>query len=103
MSKPLVVTIPHSLGKAEASRRLKSGIARIRTTFASKLAVLDESWSGDRLDFRVGLFGQETNGTIDVGENEVRLEVMLPWVLAALAEKAKALVHKHGQLMLEKK
>ena len=29
MSEPLVVTVPHSLGKAEALRRLKSGFARV--------------------------------------------------------------------------
>ena len=32
----------------------------------------------------------------------VRLEVQLPWVLAVLANKAKALVKRQGQLMLEK-
>jgi hypothetical protein len=32
----------------------------------------------------------------------VRLEVQLPWVLALIANKAKALVEKQGRLMLEK-
>ena len=31
-----------------------------------------------------------------------RLEVKLPWLLSMLANKAKALVQKQGQLMLEK-
>jgi hypothetical protein len=103
MSKPLVVTIPHTLGKAEASRRLKAGLKHIRTAFGSRLAVLDEEWVGDQLQFRVGVLGQHASGSIDVAEDEVRLEVALPWLLATLAEKAKSLVRKHGQLMLEKK
>jgi hypothetical protein len=32
MSDPLVVSVPHSLGKAEALRRLKSGFARMTPT-----------------------------------------------------------------------
>jgi hypothetical protein len=103
MSKPLVVIIPHNLGKAEATRRLTAGIGRLRSSFGDNLLVLDEAWTGDRLVFRVAVLKQEARGTIDVAEQEVRLEVELPWLLAMLAEKAKALIQKQGRLMLEKK
>jgi hypothetical protein len=33
MSVPLVVSIPHHLGKDEATRRLKNGLAEIWTSF----------------------------------------------------------------------
>ncbi len=66
MARPLVVSIPHQLGKEEAARRLKSGFGRARSTFGEKLAVIDETWSGDHLDFRAGVLGQTTTGTIDV-------------------------------------
>ena|ERR671914_648585 len=103
MAKPLVVTIPHRLGKAEAGRRLKEGLGRVRTTFSASMLVLDEAWTGDRMQFRVAVLGQEARGTLDVADEEVRLEVELPWPLAALAEKAKALLTRQGTLMLEKK
>jgi hypothetical protein len=103
MSKPLVVIIPHNLGKAEAIRRLKTGIGRLRSSVGDHLMVLEEAWTGDRLGFRVAVLKQEARGTIDVAEQEVRLEVELPWLLAMLAEKAKALIQKQGRLMLEKK
>lgn len=103
MAGPLVVIIPHSLGKAEASRRLKTGLASIRTAFAGKLSVVEEVWKEDHLEFRIGVFGQAAAGTIDVADEHVRLAVELPWVLALLAGKAKALIQKQGQLMLDKK
>jgi hypothetical protein len=103
MSKPLVVIIPHQLGKAEATRRLTAGIGRLRSSFGDKLMMLDEAWAGDRLTFQVAVLKQEARGTIDVADREVRLEVELPWLLAMLADKAKALVEKQGRLMLEKK
>jgi hypothetical protein len=33
MSEPLVVSIPHRLGKDEALRRLKAGLAEVGTRF----------------------------------------------------------------------
>ena len=54
------------------------------------------------MDFRASMLGQNTTGTIDVTENQVRLEVQLPWLLSLLANRAKALVEKQGTLMLEK-
>lgn len=103
MTKPLVVSIPHQLGKAEAKRRLVTGIAQLKETYGNKVAVLQDEWTGDRLDFRVTALGQGVSGMIDVGEEAVTLAVELPWVLAVLADKAKALIQKKGQLLLEHK
>jgi len=103
MAEPLTVIIPHRLGQAEARARLKSGFAGVRNNFGDKLAVIEESWTGNSLAFRVGVLGQTANGTIDVEERNVRLSVELPWLLAKLASKAKALIERQGQLMLEKK
>jgi Putative polyhydroxyalkanoic acid system protein (PHA_gran_rgn) len=103
MSQRVVVSIPHRLGKEEALRRIQGGLGRVRTNFGAHLTVMEENWTGEHLDFRVGVFGQTTAGTIDVAGDHVRLEVELPWLLAQLAEKAKTLIQRQGQLMLEKK
>lgn len=102
MAEPVIVTIPHKLGKEEAARRLKKGFGDVRSTFGDKFVILTDTWTADHLDFRASLLGQTTTGTVDVGEDSVRLEVQLPWMLALLANKAKAIVMKQGQLMLEK-
>ena len=102
MAEPVVVTIPHRLTKEEAVSRLKKGFGDVRSTVGEKFVVLTDDWAGDHLDFRASLLGQTTTGTVDVGEHSVRLEIQLPWMLALLANKAKAIVQKQGQLMLEK-
>jgi hypothetical protein len=102
MPRPVVVTIPHRLGKAEAKRRLQAGFHNVRSNVGESFMVLKDDWAGDHLDFQASLLGQSTTGTVDVSEDHVRLEVQLPWVLAMLADKAKALVKRQGQLMLEK-
>ena len=102
MSKPLIVSIPHQLGKVEALRRIKSGLGQVVSTFGRLLAV-EETWIDDRCNFRVSLLGQTAAGTIDIADDTVRLEVVLPWMLALLADRAQRLITKEGQLMLEKK
>jgi Putative polyhydroxyalkanoic acid system protein (PHA_gran_rgn) len=87
MSKPLVLSISHSLGKEEAVRRLKSGLSSVPATFHHVLAVQEEVWTGDHLQFRVSALGQVASGTIDVADDHVRLTVALPWLLAQLAKK----------------
>jgi Putative polyhydroxyalkanoic acid system protein (PHA_gran_rgn) len=103
MSQPLVVTIPHRLGREEAVRRLKSGLATARANYSALLTINEETWTGDRLAFRVSAIGQNANGLIDVADDHVRLEVTLPWLLAKIAEKLTPAIRKEGVLMLEKK
>ncbi len=103
MTKPLVVSIPHQLGAAEAQRRLRTGIDQLKEQYAGKFAVLDNRWTGQHLDFRVSAIGQTVTGKIDVAEDHVMLAVELPWMLAMLARKAQGLIENKGQLLLEKK
>lgn len=103
MSKPVVVTIPHQLGRQGAKNRLTTGLADARTQLSGKFASIEETWTDDRLDFRLVAMGQTVAGRIDVYEDSVRVEVDLPWMLAALANKVTGRIEKQGALMLEKK
>ena len=102
MSKPIVISIPHSLGKEEALRRLKPGLTGAAKSFPV-LKVDEEIWSGDRLTFRVRALGQSAAGNVDVADDHVRLEVTLPWLLQKFAQVAQAAIRARGNLLLEKK
>jgi hypothetical protein len=103
MSKPLVVSIPHRLGKAEAVRRLKTGLASVQSDFKHIFSVQEETWVDDCLTFRISALGQAAAGVIDVRDDHVMMELQLPWLLHKIVEKAQGLIRKRGQLMLEKK
>lgn len=103
MTRPVVVSIPHQLGKAEAKRRLEAGFGQVKQQVGGQIATLSEAWEGDRMGFNLGIMGQTVTGHLDVAEDHVRLEVQLPWMLAMFAEKAKALIQRQGTLLLEKK
>jgi len=103
MPEPLVVMIPHRLGKDEAARRIKAGLGRAEAEFARLINFEHQQWDGDRLTFRVSALAQRASGFIDVYEGAVRLEVTLPWLLAKFAAAAQRVIGQKGQLMLEKK
>jgi hypothetical protein len=103
MSEPLVVSIPHRLGKDEAPRRLKTGLAEVGTRFGHVFMIREQTWTGDHLHFQVTALGQTASGSIDVAEDHVRLKVFLPWLLAKFLGAIQPLIRKEGTLLLEKK
>src|SRR5260370_7745213 len=102
MSQPLVVSIPHRLGREEASRRLKGGLTRAAAS-VQVLKVDEERWEGDRMIFRVRALGQAASGHLDVAGDHVRLEVTLPWLLQRFAQAAQVAIKNRGNLLLTKR
>jgi len=101
MSAPLVVSIPHRLGREEAVRRLKTGLGRAAASIPV-MQVEEERWSGDSMNFRIRALGQVASGQVDVADDHVKVQVVLPWLLQRFAEMAQAAIRKRGQLLLTK-
>jgi putative polyhydroxyalkanoic acid system protein len=117
MSRPVTITLPHNLGKDEARRRIAAGFANFQDHLAQGVAggrggplggmllsqiKFTDRWEGDRLVFAGGALGQAVTGRIDVADSTVVIEVDLPDVLAALAERVKGTLQHEGVKMLEK-
>jgi hypothetical protein len=103
MQQPVVVTLPHKLGRAEARQRIAGGIGKLTGFLPGPAAEVASRWDGDRLTLDVKAMGQALTGTIDVEEHRVRLEMMLPPMLALFGEKiAAALRYKVSGLLEDK-
>jgi putative polyhydroxyalkanoate system protein len=100
MSKPVVVNIPHELGRAEAKRRIEEGAGRL-TSQIGAVGELEKQWQGDVLHFSLQAIGQTVTGIIEVMEREVRLEVRLPGIFAMIAGKVKGRLKEQGQILLK--
>jgi len=103
MSQPLVVSIPHRLGREEAVRRIKSGLGEARAQFAQLVTLSEGDWEGDRVNLQASAVGQVATAVIDVRDDHVQVAVQLPWLLARFARAAAPLIERQGALMLEKK
>jgi hypothetical protein len=102
MSKAVTVTIPHELGRAEARRRIEAGFGDLARHLGG-LGAVSKTWTGDRLDFSFSTMGQQIGGNAEVGDREVRLELLLPGILGMIAGKVQGRLRQQGQLLLEKK
>jgi hypothetical protein len=104
MSTPVTATVPHKLGKAEALRRLKDGLARAKGGQLGALITIEqEEWSGDTLQFRMRALGQNAAGSITVMEDSVLIAVTLRWLLAMAAEQILPRLRQQTTLLLEHK
>jgi hypothetical protein len=102
MRAPLIVSIPHRLGREEARRRLKEGLTRAASS-VPLLHINEARWEGDRMILRASALGQLASGHVDVADDHVRVEVTLPVLLQRFAEIAQAAIKNRGNLLLTKK
>lgn len=105
MSRQVTVTLTHDLGKEEARRRIAEGFDKIKGGLSGGFMFqFAQEWSGaDRLSFTAKGFGQNISGAIDIFPQHVRIEAMLPNLLAAIAESITGRMEREGKLLLEKK
>ena len=102
MPKPLVMTISHQLGRAEAKRRLENGVGQIEAQLVPFAKAVDHHWTEDRLTFHLIALGQRIAGHIDVLDDFVRVELQLPGVLGWIGERIGRRIQQQAALMLEK-
>jgi hypothetical protein len=79
MSDTVTAIIGHRLGKVEAVRRLKEGLARTKGHLGPMIAMEEEIWEGDTLSFRMRALGQNAAASIEVLEDALRIEVSWGW------------------------
>jgi hypothetical protein len=102
MSKPLTATISHELGKEGAKRRIADSLGQVRAQLAPYVTSIEDRWVGDRLEFRLAALGQVVTGTVEVYDELVKIEVLLPWMMGLLGGMIAKRVRQQGTAMLEK-
>jgi hypothetical protein len=96
MPKSISITLPHTLGAAEAKRRVEEQINRVCAAYVDKIGHSRVSWTGDEAKFDVSALGQASSGTIAVFPDSLRIDVQLPWVLAALSGKVEGFLKSNA-------
>jgi putative polyhydroxyalkanoate system protein len=102
MSQPLIVSIPHRLGRQEARRRLDNGITRLRPELGIFLGGLNYHWEQDTLNFIGSAMWQRITGRIEVLDDAVRVEIDLPWMMQVLRDTITKRVRGRGIALLER-
>jgi hypothetical protein len=97
MSREVLVVLPHSLGREEARRRVCSAVERAQASVGQGFVTADIQWpQQDHASVNVRAMGQSVTGEIDVADTEVRVRVLLPWLLARFAGKLTERIEQAG-------
>ena len=97
MSRSIVMTFPHELGVAEAKRRINDRFELLKREYVDKIGRAEMTWVGDVAHLRVAALGQTATAEIDIKTSEIRIEVHLPWLLAAMANKVEGLLKANAK------
>ena len=97
----LVFRIPHTLGAAEARRRIAGGIETAKAQYGQLLRAAETDWTANRMNFQISALAQSVRGSIDVEENFVELRAKLPLVIRLLAKRFMPAVENIGQKLLK--
>ena len=100
--QPVIVSIPHRLGREEAKRRLDAGIGHLGPELGAVVGGLDYSWNADTLNLRATAMWQTITGRIEVLDDAVRIEIDLPWMMRLLGDTITKQVRGRALAMLEK-
>jgi hypothetical protein len=100
--EPISITISHRLGRAEAKRRLENGLGHIRAQLTPLVSTLEYAWTEDRLTISLTALRQAVTGRIDVEDDLVRVELVLPLLLRSLADMIVKRIRNDGANLLGK-
>lgn len=100
MADPVIVDIPHKLGREAARARLAGGVGRLGDMFPGGGSV-QERWDGDSLHFTLSAMGQTVASRLDVFDDKVHAEVDLPPMLALFANKIREKLQREAPKLLE--
>lgn len=100
MPAPIIVDIPHKLGREVARARLAGGIGKLAEVVPGG-GTVTQHWQGDTLHFSVSAMGQTVASRLEVLEGHVHAEVDLPPMLALFAAKVREKLVEKGLLLLK--
>jgi hypothetical protein len=78
----LLLDIAHSLGREEATRRLKEKFAAAQSKYQGQVSNFREEWQDHTFSFGFQALGMAVTGTVAVGDKDVKLATSLPMAAA---------------------
>lgn len=96
MSNAITVTVPHNLGVDAAKARIAEQLTRMQRDYVDKVAHSEVAWAGDVATVRVTALGQAATAQITVLKDLLRIDVQLPWLLAALSGKVQQVIARNA-------
>ncbi|MCC6775834.1 MAG: polyhydroxyalkanoic acid system family protein [Hyphomicrobiales bacterium] len=86
------MSVPHSLGQAEALRRVQTIAGQLKTQHGDQISDLREQWQGNVGDFSFKAMGFNVAGRLTVSEHEVSMAGDLPLMAVPFKSQIERLI-----------
>lgn len=101
MSVPVVIDVPHRLGRDGARARLKSRLGELGGHMPAGIGEVRASWPGDyEMALEIVAMGQSIPARLEVMDDKVRVHVSLPPMLAYFSGMISSAVREQGTKLL---
>lgn len=101
MSVPVVIDVPHRLGRDGARARLKSRLGELGGHMPAGIGEVRASWLGDyEMALEIVAMGQSIPARLEVMDDKVRVHVSLPPMLAYFSGMISSAVREQGTKLL---
>lgn len=95
------VAVPHSLGREEARRRIKGRSHELGDLIPGGMAEVSSRWANDdRLELGITAMGQTVSGSVEIGDSEIAIEVVLPAALSFVEPMVRNAIEAKGRKLL---
>ena len=101
MAQPIQINLPHTLGKFEATRRMRTRIGELPAHIPGGLASVEHRWTADdRLALDIAALGAKVSAMAEVDEANIRLSVQLPPLLEPFRAKIETAIRNRATTLL---
>ncbi len=101
MAVPVVIDVPHKLGRDAARERLRSRIGELDRHLPAGIGQAHAHWTGDyELSLELSAMAQTVTARLEVLEQAVRVHISLPPMLAYFSGMIGAAVREQGTKLL---
>lgn len=100
MPEAIVVKIPHSLGRLEATRRIETGVENANASLPKVVRVTQSTTGSGAIFLAVRALGQTATATVTVEECYVLVEATVPRFLAPFVDRAKSFTKSYASKLL---
>ena len=101
MTKSIVLTVPHQLGREKACARAREGMEQLRRRYLDKVARAEIVWAGDVANVTVEALGQTALATIAIFDDHARIDLRLPGLLGMLSGKIQTFAQQNAAEVLQ--
>lgn len=94
------VTVQHQLGKDEALRRIKAILGEAKNNGSGRISDVQETWTDDGGSYSFKVAGFSVNGSIDVRDTDVEIDVTYPLAARPFKETIESTLRDRAESVL---